>query len=319
MTVRKVLPVVLAALAMLVAGGCEEEGATNGLIGVFGRTGMGPGEFSYPRAAVRGAGGDFFVVDKTARIQRFTPEGEFVLAWQMPESKAGKPTGLGVDAEGRIYAADTHYSRVVVFTPEGEIVGMFGSRGRGPGQFVMPTDVAVDAAGNIYVGEYGGNDRISKFSPEWDYIESIGGPESGESLLRRPQSLLIDDDGMLWVADACNHRICCFDTEGRLRLAFGRNGTGPGDLHFPYGIELMADGTLVVSEYGNNRLQRFDRSGRPLGIWGAAGRDVGQLAYPWAVVSGDAGRLYVLDSGNNRVQVIDGSRSEIWTVAEDSQ
>lgn len=279
---------------------------------LFGRSGLGPGEFNYPRAAVISPLGRLYVVDKAGRIQAFNQTGQFILAWRMPRIEAGKPTGLGVGPDGKVYAADTHYSRVMVFDPDGRLVGQFGQPGDGPGQFRLPTDVAVDAAGYIYVSEYGGNDRVSKFSPGWEYCLSFGGPDAGVARLERPQSLLIAPDGTIWVADACNHRICHFDADGRFLGAFGRAGQGPGELWFPYSVDMLSDGTLVVCEYGNNRVQRFDAAGRSLGIWGNAGREPGQLAYPWALAVGPNDRVFVVDSGNNRIQAIAGRGRRTW-------
>ncbi len=273
---------------------------------------MGPGEFSYPRAAVRGPDALLYVVDKAARIQCFDAEGRYVREWRTPEWSAGKPTGLGAGPDGRIYVADTHYARVLIYTPAGELVGTFGERGTGPGQFIFPTDVAVAGDGGLYVAEYGGNDRISRFTRDLQYEFSFGGSDGGVARLQRPQSLLLDADGTLWAADACNHRICHFTADGVLLDSFGQNGTGPGELRFPYGLDGLPDGTLVVAEYGNNRLQRFDRNGRPLGTWGRPGRRAGELAYPWAVVADAPDRLFVLDSGNNRVQVLALHGAEVW-------
>jgi DNA-binding beta-propeller fold protein YncE len=304
--------VAVAVAASLTA--CDKSGphGAAGVQFVVGRTGFGPREFSYPRAAVFDRRGRLYVVDKAARIQCFTPDLEFTCAWRMPAWDAGKPTGLGVGPDGRIYAADTHYSRVVIFESDGRLVGQFGTHGEGPGEFLLPTDVVVDAEGLIYVAEYGGNDRISKFGPDLQYMFSFGRPGAGPGELQRPQSLLLNDDGTLWVADACNHRICHFTRDGEYLGAFGESGTGLGQLRFPYGVERLSDGTLVVCEYGNNRLQRFDRSGRALGIWGGPGRQPGQLAYPWAIAVGPQDRVYVIDSGNNRIQVLDGSAAGVW-------
>ena len=277
---------------------------------VFGRTGMGPGEFSYPRAAVAGPDGHFYVVDKAARIQCFTQAGQYVHEWRMPEKLAGKPTGLGIGPQGNIYVADTHYSRVLIFDSHGEALGQFGGFGEGPGQFGLPTDVAVAHDGSIYVSEYGLNDRISKFSPEHEFLFSIGGSE--EVQFRRPQSLLTGADDTLWVADSCHHRICHFDPAGNLMGTFGGSGRGPGELRFPYGLDWLSDGTLVVAEYGNNRVQRFDQAGHSLGTWGLAGRKPGELAYPWAVVAGQDDQIIIIDSGNNRVQIINGRASDTW-------
>lgn len=298
-------------ICVLTLAACDENGP-NGVRAVFGSTGLGPGEFSYPRAAALRADGRLYVVDKAARIQCFDLNGEFSHAWRMPEWSAGKPTGLGVGPDGRVYIADTHYSRVIVCTPEGDEVERFGAMGTGRGQFMLPTDVAVDAEGFVYVGEYAGHDRISKFTPELEFVMSFGDRTAGAAALQRPQCLVFADDGTLWVADACNHRICQFSPEGALLSAFGREGRGPGELLFPYGMDWLSDGTLVICEYGNNRLQRFTRDGASLGTWGGPGRAAGELAYPWAVVTGPDDLLFVVDSGNNRIQVVDAAAPGVW-------
>jgi DNA-binding beta-propeller fold protein YncE len=304
---------ILSAGLLLLVTGCDDapRGPAPGLLRCFGRTGQGPGEFSYPRAIAAGADGRVYIVDKAARIQCYRADGTFDFDWRTPVWDAGKPTGLGVAPDGRIFVADTHYSRVLVYSATGAAHAEFGRRGTGPGEFLMPTDVAVAADGTIYVGEYGGNDRISRFSPAFEYLGSFGGPGTGPAQLQRPQALLLDHDQRLWVADACNHRICCFDPDGTLRASFGHEGAGPGELRFPYGVDWLSDGTLVVAEYGNNRVQRFSRAGTSLGTWGRGGRRAGELAYPWAVaVVNDT--MFILDSGNNRVQAVRALERATW-------
>ena len=289
----------------LTLSGCADGGTgADAVTGVFGETGLGHGEFSYPRAIAISPDGLLYVADKTGRIQRFDAEGRWQIQWRMPAFKAGKPTGMTVDRTGRLFVADTHYNRVMVFDRDGKAIGQFGSQGEGDGQFELPTDVAVDADGFVYVSEYGGNDRVSKFTPDWRFVTSFGGPGSGPPELSRPSALAFDKQGRLWVADACNHRICWFDRSGAFLGAFGTLGEAPGQLKYPYDVSFLHDGTAVVCEYGNNRLQRFDLSGRSLGTWGTAGRKVGQLAYPWGAAVGPDGKVYVVDSGNNRVQVV---------------
>ncbi len=302
----------LAATATFTGGCADRDGGQPAPLLIFGRTGMGPGEFSYPRAATLGPDQQVYIVDKAARIQCYSLDGGFVRDWHTPAKDAGKPTGLSAGPDGRIYIADTHYARVLIYDTQGRLLEQFGSFGSGPGEFGLPTDVVAARDGTLYVAEYGINDRISKFSPRHEFLFSFGGKDAGEAALRRPQTLLIDPDDTLWVADACNHRVCHFDAAGRFLGSFGRAGDGPGELRFPYGLDRLSDSSFVVAEFGNNRIQRFDAQGRSLGIWGAAGRGPGQLAYPWAIVALPGDRVLIVDSGNNRMQIIDGLARGTW-------
>ena len=300
--------VTMIALCAIAAGligcGASSQPSRPKVVGVFGRTGRGQGEFIYPRAIDRGADGTLFVVDKTGRIQHLTAAGEWIGGFRMPLIAAGKPTGLTVGADGNIYVADTHYHRVVVFGPDGAFVRVIGGFGEEEGQFIFPTDVAIADDGRIYVGEYGGNDRISVFSGDGRFLFSFGRLGSGSDGLSRPAALCIDRGRRrLYVADACNHRIVVYDLEGRRTSEFGSVGRGPGQLRYPYDLALLDDGTLVVCEFGNNRLQLFSPQGVSLGTLGEGGRHLGRLAYPWGVTVDARRRAYVVDAGNNRVQV----------------
>lgn len=291
----------------LVLAGCGQRSQlaldAREVLEVLGQQGLSNGQFYYPRGIAASPEGRVFVADKTGRIQRFGPTGQFEKCWETPAHKAGFPVGMGMAPDGRLFVADTHYNRVLIFDQEGNLLGKFGEAGRGPGQFEMPTDVAVDRDGYIYVSETGGHDRISKFDPQFKYINSFGGAEDGDASTSRPVGLTIDPDNTLWVADSVNHRLLHFSLDGALLGKIGSIGNEPGQFRYPYDTALMADGTLVVAEYGNNRLQQVTRDGKSLRIWGQAGWQVGQLGYPWGIAVAK-GRVYAVDSGNNRVQVI---------------
>lgn len=298
--------------------GAPQEPGTNPPDMIFGRTGHGRLEFNYPRAA-EFINDKLYVVDKGGRFQCVRADATYVTAWRAPQITAGKPTGLGIAPDGRVFAADTHYHRVLVFSPQGEELARFGEPGHGDGQFRLPTDVAIAANGDIYVSEYGGNDRISVYSPSFEFRFSFGNPGAEEGEFQRPQSIIFGAAGDLWVADAANHRICRFTPAGEFLAAFGTPGRGAGELWFPYSVDELSDGTLVVAEYGNNRVQRLTKNGESLGVWGAAGRRPGQLAYPWAAAVGPDDQVFVLDSGNNRVQVIAGRSRATWTRIDTAQ
>ncbi len=267
-------------------------------------TGIGPGEVVYPRAiAWSPKDNSFFIIDRAAHVQHLDDEGHPLAGWQMPQWKYGKPVGAAVGPDGNLYVPDTHYHRIIVYSPGGQLLRQWGSDGRDPGQFIYPTDVAFDS-GRIFVSEYGDNDRVQVFDQKtgkWLYQFGRFGWNDGE--FSRPQSMVIDN-GLVFITDACNHRINVFTTDGAFVRNMGSVGSDLGQFRFPYGMVEDQEGHLIVCEFGNNRVQMIDKqTGRGLKIWGEAGHEPGQLAYPWGVAVDRDGRVLVVDAGNNRVQV----------------
>ena len=292
----------LAAVAVAGLSGCGKGGPAPEAVWM--ETGTGPGQVVYPRGIAYSKADDtFFLVDRMARVQHFDHDGHYLNGWNLPEKRAGKPVGLSVGPDGNVYVPDTHYYRVIVYTPQGKEVRRWGGFGRGPGQFVYPTDVEFDHAGRCFVAEYGDNDRIQVFAPDGHFLYQFGSFGQGDGQFIRPQDMVIDGD-TLYVTDACNHRICVFTTAGKWVRNMGSCGSGPGQFRFPYGMDMDREGDLVVSEFGNNRVQRIDKAtGKGLGTWGSAGREVGQMAYPWGVFVDKRDRVVAVDAGNNRLQV----------------
>lgn len=259
----------------------------------------------YPRGiAYSPLAKEFFVVDRVARIQRINSTGHFVNEWQMPEQEHGRPVGISIGPDGNVYVPDTHYHRVIVYTPDGKELRRWGSFGTGPSQFIYLTDVAFDAKGRVFVSEYGDNDRVQVFTPDGQWLYQFGSFGPGDGQFSRPQSMVIDGD-LVYITDACNHRIVVFTIDGKWVRSMGSLGSEPGQFRFPYGLDQDTDRNLIVTEFGNSRVQKIDReSGKAIWVWGKTGRNPGELAYPWAAVSDHAGRIVVVDSGNNRLQIL---------------
>lgn len=295
-----------AMLTSLAITGCTGSPQAEGTADhIWGKPGITSGRLQKPRAVAIDSQDQLYIVDMTARIQVFDTEGNYLRGWKTPVSKNGRPSGLSIDRAGRLLVADTHYYRMLVYDPAGELIesaSIGGTQGQGEGEFGFVTDVVEDSRGNFYIGEYGDYDRVQKFSPEGEFLLQWGTHGSELGQFRRPQNMAIDEQDRIWVVDACNHRIQVFDTEGELLLHWGEEGSELGKLYYPYDLALDDEGFIYICEYGNHRVQKFTLQGKSVASWGRHGRGPGELHNPWALALDSEGRLHVLDSNNHRVQ-----------------
>lgn len=126
----------------------------------WGSHGAGNGQFDMPVGIGVDAAKNVYVSDlMNGRIQKFTSDGAYLTQW----GSLLFPAGLAVDAAGLVYVVEYSGNRCRVFTGTGSPVAEWGSPGSGDGQFDSPRSLAVDANGNVYVGDCG-NYRIQKFA-----------------------------------------------------------------------------------------------------------------------------------------------------------
>jgi len=113
-------------------------------IKAWGKKGAAPGEFDVPHAIVIDTRGRVLVADRSnKRIQIFDQDGTFLDQW----TQFGSPSGLFIAADDTLYAVDYH-DRKGVFIGSAE-TGVV----RQKLDDAVAESVAVDAGGNIYVGE----------------------------------------------------------------------------------------------------------------------------------------------------------------------
>ena len=275
----------------------------------WGQAGIAKGRLMTPRAITADNEDRIYVVDKTARIQVYDRDGQFLHGWRTPDYANGKPTGLNISKDGDLMVADTHYYRILFYSPDGELrdektIG--GEYGLEPGKFSLVTDVVEDSKGNIFVSEYGQFDRVQKFSPDGEFIFQWGGHGSKPGEFLRPQNMAIDKDDHLWIVDACNHRVQVFDVSGEsaeLIRNWGEHGYDLGQLRYPYDL-IVDDEFVYVCEWGNHRVQKLTHEGEPVGHWGTTGRGTEELHNPWGICRDSQRRIHVLDTYNHRVQRI---------------
>lgn len=216
----------------------------------------GPGALRQPLGVDTDAQGNVYVADASARrVVVFDANGKF------QREIAGKdmfvrPNGVGVNAAGtRLYVVDTggvtasgETHRVRVFElPSGRHLQDIGKRGSEPGEFNLPTDVAVAADGSIFVVD-AGNFRVQVFDGEGRFLRFFGALGRRGGQFARPKELALDAARNVYIVDAAFGNFQIFDSEGRLLLDVGSRGSAdePAKYLLPSGIAVDEDGRVYV-------------------------------------------------------------------------
>lgn len=125
------------------------------LVDEWGDSGSEDGQFLQPYGIAIGRDSNLFISDPMKhRIQKFTPEGKFLVGWGEyghEESQFIAPQGIDVDREGNVFVADFLNDRIQKFTPEGTFLDAWSTRIDGWWLYSTPRALAVDGEGNVYV------------------------------------------------------------------------------------------------------------------------------------------------------------------------
>lgn len=241
---------------------------------------------------VYAAGGD------SEAIVVFAPDGRFLTAWGRDLIKAKH----GVRIFGQqLFVADTEMHQVYEFTLDGTLVRSLGTRGKaglGHAEFNQPTDIALAADGDMFITDGYGNSRVVRLAPDGSFRAAWGEPGDGPGEFRAPHNIVIDREGLIYVADRENDRIQVFSPEGEFVKQWR-------DVGKPYGLFLTPDQTLFVSDGNTNgphRVLAMDLDGRVLAAFGSTGSEPGQFNVPHSIDVDRQGNLYVAEVENKRIQ-----------------
>lgn len=174
-------------------------------------------------------------------------------------------------------------------------VRSFGGFGNGDGQLQLPTGIAVDATGNVYIADSVG---VQVFDSSGAFVRRVAAGE-----LVSVEGVAVAPDGArLYVAER-TPPVRVFDAAGAAIGTVGEAGTSPGQLTQPAALALDGDGNLYVADAVNSRIEVFDAGGRHLRTIGEKGGGRGQFSQPRALAVGPDGRVYVGVGDSYAIQV----------------
>jgi PKD repeat protein len=196
-------------------------------------------------------------------------------------------------------------------------------------QLNLPTGVAVDGQGNLYIADYV-NHRIRKVSS--GIITTVAGTgtagysgdggQATSAQLDYPFGVAVDAQGNLYIADQVNQRIR--KVSGGIITTVAGTGTAgySGDggqatsaqLNNPIGVAVDGQGNLYIADYMNHRIRKVS-SGiittvagtGTAGYSGDGGQATSaQLDGPVGVGVDAQGSVYIADQGNQRIRKLSG-------------
>jgi DNA-binding beta-propeller fold protein YncE len=225
----------------------------------------GPGLLKLPSGLSTDRTGNLFVADSGANaVLVFDAEGKYLRRIGGPKWFS-QLTNVTADPQGdRIYAVDAGEAgqRVGVFASlDGRHLFDFGSRGRGPGEFTIPYDLAVGKDGRLYVVD-SGNFRVQMFDRDGKYLGSFGTAGKRPGQFTRPKEIAADAGGNLYVVDGTVGNVQVFDAEGRFLFSIGAHGENGGAANYmlPTGIDIDDDGRIYIVDQWYGKIDVF----RPL-------------------------------------------------------
>jgi hypothetical protein len=287
----------------------------------FGEQGSGAGEFAGPEGIAVDNGdplqdtsaGDVYVVDDSgARVEKFSAEGAFLLAW-----------GWGV-ADG---AARLETCGPAASPPTRTCLP--GLEGPGSGEFEAPNGIAVDNSGGLSQGdvyvEDGRNLRIEKFTPDGQFLLMFGGevnkqskgdvcvsgeecqagfeaegPVAGAFQRLHQNAIAVDDTGTVYVGD--NERVQEFGEDGVVSGEVPLAGAGPIG-----GLAVDASKHLSILGREQEGVHVYDSSGAELG----SPRDTAANFFSAALTLGPSDELFVDNGESQRVEEFSPAGTQI--------
>lgn len=225
------------------------------------------------------------------------------------------PFGIAVDANGRLYVGDDYLNRIEVYEPDGRFV-----RNIGVGLIRKPVDIDIHD-GLVYVADLDAA-VIWVFDTLGTHKRTIRKGQLGAPMAVKVVTRLnavLQEVTELYVADAKDHFVKVYDTQGQLLRIFGGFPTSSGSswgwgtvtwnwkgkFVTPQSIDFDADGKIHVLDIYIQKVQILDPvTGTYEDDYGEVGDGEEQFRLPLGIVIDGAGKTLAADSQLARVEVI---------------
>ena len=286
----------------------------------WGGRGERPGQFFDPSGIDVGPDGRVYVADSgNARLQVFTPDGEHVATWPLPNST--RPTGLVVRADGVTLVADFTGDRILVLGADGTIQDTWAGGTDEVADLAAPSGIALTPSGTVVVVEFMGQ-QVRELDSEGRFLRFIDGGSSAAThvterlpipgmevmaagLYAFPSDAVVAPNGTLYVTNTHAYEVLVFGPNRELAAGWGTKGAEPGQWEVPVGLDLDQAGNLYIADSANFRVQVLGPDGNPLVVTRANERwyeTTRRIYSPLDVAVAPSGRLYIADFAAAEIQ-----------------
>ena len=139
-------------------------------------------------------------------VSMFNREGDYLGKWGTSDERGFALGGhtIYIERDGMVWTTDRDGHTVRKFSPDGEMLlelGTFAEWGCDESHFNGPTAVLVQDDGIIVVSDGYWNSRLVWFTPEGEFIRSVGKWGRGPAEFNTPHAITQDSKGRILVAD----------------------------------------------------------------------------------------------------------------------